>query len=69
MVAEKITDESGSFFMGWRCVPCGNISDPVIIANKIDPILKKKGITDGNKLLTKGNGYIKKKRMPEFAKG
>jgi hypothetical protein len=40
MVVDRFVDlgASGEMeFTGWRCVACGNISDPVIIANRHTP--------------------------------
>lgn len=33
-----LADDSGQLmFAGWRCLVCGNISDPVIMANRHSP--------------------------------
>lgn len=35
MLREKINDfHEGTSFLGWRCVPCGEIIDPVILKNR-----------------------------------
>lgn len=42
MVVDRFVDLEASSepeFAGWRCVVCGNISDPVIIANRYTPRL------------------------------
>jgi hypothetical protein len=32
---EDIRDDTGSFFFyGWRCLSCGEILDPIILANR-----------------------------------
>lgn len=41
MVVDCFVDLAASgetAFNGWRCVVCGNISDPVIIANRHTPL-------------------------------
>ena len=37
-------DEEGGLmaFSGWRCVSCGEIIDPVILANRANPPLQRK---------------------------
>jgi hypothetical protein len=45
MVSDRFVDlvESGEAeFGGWRCLVCGNITDPVIIANREHPPAPKK---------------------------
>jgi len=41
MVADRfvdLADDSGQLmFSGWRCLVCGNISDPIIVANRHSP--------------------------------
>lgn len=40
MVPDRFVDieESGEReFGGWRCLVCGNITDPVIVANRLQP--------------------------------
>jgi hypothetical protein len=40
MVPDRFVDveESGQReFGGWRCLVCGNITDPVIVANRLQP--------------------------------
>ncbi len=40
MVSDRFVDlaESGEReFGGWRCLVCGNITDPVIVANRLQP--------------------------------
>jgi len=41
MVADRfvdLADDSGQLmFAGWRCLVCGNISDPIIVANRHSP--------------------------------
>ncbi|MFZ5877451.1 MAG: hypothetical protein ACOYXU_13740 [Nitrospirota bacterium] len=45
MVSDRFVDlaESGEReFGGWRCLVCGNITDPVIVANRIQPPAPKR---------------------------
>ena len=38
MVREKFSDDSSYSFIGWRCVPCGEILDDVINQNRNNPL-------------------------------
>jgi hypothetical protein len=45
MVEDRFVDlvESGEAgFGGWRCLVCGNITDPVIVANRRQPPTPRK---------------------------
>jgi len=45
MVSDRCVDlaESGDReFGGWRCLVCGNITDPVIVANRLQPTAPKR---------------------------
>lgn len=45
MVSDRFVDlvESGEAkFGGWRCLVCGNITDPVIVANREQPPAPRK---------------------------
>ncbi len=40
---DDLADDTGQLgFAGWRCLVCGNITDPVIIANRHSPPEAKK---------------------------
>lgn len=45
MIGDRFVDlaESGeSEFSGWRCLVCGNITDPVTVANRQQPPVQRK---------------------------
>jgi hypothetical protein len=46
MVKERFTDlldDTGKMrFLGWRCVVCGEIMDPVILFNRVSPVVYKR---------------------------
>jgi hypothetical protein len=55
MVEERFEDLRGDphhiSFHGWRCVCCGNITDPVIVSNRLKPVAPVTGVP-GLALLT-----------------
>jgi hypothetical protein len=46
MVSDRfadLADDTGQIeFVGWRCLVCGNIADPVIVANRQRPPAARK---------------------------
>ncbi len=38
---DKLDDTGKRWFWGWRCIACGEIVDPVILINRVSPVVYK----------------------------